>query len=72
MRRNVFPVSPPHLIDTIIMFCILVCGLGVIIFYHIFSPFPYYWTLYIAWGGIFLIIFLTFCLSYRGVFVVRF
>ena len=71
MKKGIIPISPSHLIDTIIIFGMLLMGLIAIIVVDLIFAFPEIWVFYLCWVIFFSIILLVSCLSYRGSFVVK-
>jgi len=71
MKKKFIPISPAHLIDTIIVFSILLISLIAIIIFDFLSAFSEVWVLYLCLGVYLICIFVAFCISYRGCFVVK-
>ncbi len=70
------PVSPPHLIDAIVLATVLFASLIAIVGYHITlffadAPDDFYWSLYLCWGVYFCVLGIVTLLTYRGIMVAK-
>lgn len=71
MKKRSTPVSPPHLIDTIIISLILLISIVAIIICHIIIRDSYFWAFYLCWGVFAIILSGVAVLSYRGIMVTK-
>ena len=71
MKKRLIPVSPPHLIDTIIISLMLLISIVFIIIFHIRIRDSYFWAFYISWAVFAIILSGVAVLSYRGIIVTK-
>ena len=71
MKKRLIPVSPPHLLDTIVIASVLLISLLAIVIANVVFKDWLFWPFYLSWGVFAICLSVAFAISYRGVIVTR-